>query len=670
MIKYILFILFSTQFVYGQDFYIMNSKVIRSILEKSDEEAYLVAHTQLQRKDLSDDDQFDINWVLTRYFLDRNYDSTKYYFSKVKPEQFNSSQVYLFKCLETMYYNTLVEKTKAIESILETDEKHIDDPYLASKYLKANYHLEYGEYQEFQEIFDHIYTSLKKNTNIDNTKSLYRYYNGQRFLCLRILGELRSNNISDDLKYLNLYKTNNNYTIEGKSNEELINLYDSLKLDFTAKSDSLATLLNDKLRIAYGYLFKAIHYRDLKDYKNALKNSEKATQLFQETNSRYISLGNLLTAEIFYKNGNYKKAKVLLLEGLKFEGYEVIKEKVFFKKDLYAILIKIAEKENNLIDANQYYNELNKIKDHQINSILNTNNEYLRQKLKIKDALNKKVLAEKNDKLAQNKKYTTLYFIISFFLLLGLIFLGLYSFQLKKNTSLTKEKNETLQKYNENLKTFTSVISHDLKSPLSSIINLTQLLTFNEISKEEKKTYLDMIARLSNKSIYLINELRTFYKLERGDYNTQHFTSINLHQIINETHDILYAITEKNIVIQNNIPQHTTIQGIKVLIMELFQNLIENAIKYAKEDTDILIELYLKSESNTELKIAIKDYGIGILPENILLIFNKDLQVDSSKSGLGLGLNFCKKIMEIHKGTIGCESEFDSYTEFHLTFKK
>ncbi len=169
--------------------------------------------------------------------------------------------------------------------------------------------------------------------------------------------------------------------------------------------------------------------------------------------------------------------------------------------------------------------------------------------------------------------------------------------------------------------------------------------------------------------IYLINELRAFYKMERGDYNSQHFTSINLYQTINETHDVLFAITDKNMIIENNIPHHINIQGIKVLIMELFQNLIENAIKYSKKDADIAIEIYLKSESETEIEITIKDYGIGILPKDIPLIFNKDKQIDSSKNGLGLGLNFCKKIMDTHKGKIECISEYGNYTEFNLTFK-
>ncbi|APD07697.1 hypothetical protein UJ101_02196 [Flavobacteriaceae bacterium UJ101] len=669
MLKYFLFLFFCSQLLFSQeDSYIINNKVIRSILEKSDQKAYELAKEQLKKRNLSDDDKFDCNWVLAYYFIDRNEDSVHYYFSKINFEQLNPSQSYLFKCLEHKYFNVLDEESKALEVLEEAKKYNIIDPFYLSNYLETSSHILFGEFTDFKKKYDFLKNKfvLNQEYNIDYTKSLYEYYNLGKFMCLRELGELKTENSDDYLKYLSIYKKNNlDDSLTSSDKAKLISKIKAQKLYFMAKSDSLAKTLNDKFRIGYGHLFNAIYYFNRKNYTQSLKNADSAIQILNESHSRFSALGESIKAENYYETKNYEKAKYLFTKVLN----SSLGSHNFYKKVSYNYLAKIAEKENNINNIKKYYKKLNQVNEDHLNKILNSNNEYLRQKLKIKEELNEKVLEEKNYKIQQNKKYKTVYFIFSFMLLLGLLFLGLYSYQLKMNASLTEEKNDTLQKYNENLKTFTSVISHDLKSPLSSIINLTQLLMLDEISKDEKTTYLDMITKLSNKSIYLINELRAFYKMERGDYNSQHFTSINLYQTINETHDVLFAITDKNMTIENNIPHHINIQGIKVLIMELFQNLIENAIKYSKKDADIVIEIYLKSESETAIEITIKDYGIGILPKDIPLIFNKDKQIDSSKNGLGLGLNFCKKIMDTHKGKIECISEYGNYTEFNLTFK-
>lgn len=213
-------------------------------------------------------------------------------------------------------------------------------------------------------------------------------------------------------------------------------------------------------------------------------------------------------------------------------------------------------------------------------------------------------------------------------------------------------------------------ITHELKTPLTTISLASQLLLDDSVDKDEavRGSYLRMISDETKAMQSLVDEALEIFKntritRERTDIlvNKMLSTIVEVHRLsLNECHgEVVFDLQALDDVVYGDPPH----------LANAFSNLIDNAIKYrSKEPLVISISTRNVGES---IEISFKDNGIGISPENQKLIFEPFTRVNTDNKyyvkGYGLGLNYVMHIVEYHKGTIKVESELDKGSNFIIT---
>lgn len=217
---------------------------------------------------------------------------------------------------------------------------------------------------------------------------------------------------------------------------------------------------------------------------------------------------------------------------------------------------------------------------------------------------------------------------------------------------------------------FSANVSHELKTPLTSISGYAELIKSGLV---QPKDIIPFAENIYNESVILIDLIEDIIKISRLDENKRDFSyeTINLLSLI-ET--ILPRLSmqakEKNITIETTLLSEN-IYGVVSIMQEIFYNLIQNAIKYNKQDGKIKIYMYPDGDN---IVTEISDTGIGIPKESLSRIFERFYRVDTSRSkeisGSGLGLSIVKHGVILHDGTISVDSTVDEFTKFTITLPK
>ena len=215
---------------------------------------------------------------------------------------------------------------------------------------------------------------------------------------------------------------------------------------------------------------------------------------------------------------------------------------------------------------------------------------------------------------------------------------------------------------------FSSNVSHELKTPLTSISGFSELLVNNLVEDKDKEGFYKLIYNDSKRLLSLVEDIMKISGLENaGDYDKE---VVDLREIISE---ILKGyeglIEEKNIKV--NFEGDGSLFENRTMIWELFSNLINNGLKYNKEGGRLDIKI---SEEEKNYKVLIADTGIGIPQEDLARIFERFYRVDKSRSrrvgGTGLGLSIVKHILQNIDGKVKIYSQLGQGTTFELLLKK
>ncbi|KNY27049.1 two-component system histidine kinase PnpS [Pseudobacteroides cellulosolvens] len=213
---------------------------------------------------------------------------------------------------------------------------------------------------------------------------------------------------------------------------------------------------------------------------------------------------------------------------------------------------------------------------------------------------------------------------------------------------------------------FVSNVTHELKTPLTSIRGFIETLKSGAIDdKTVAVKFLDIIDIESERLSNLINDILQLSEIE----NTMTDSDISCHNIndtFKEIYDILEGVAEKKgIKLHFEIENYITIDANKNRIKQMLINLVDNAIKYNKDNGTVTIKAIKKEGTIT---FTIKDTGIGIDEEHIPRIFERFYRVDKGRSrnmgGTGLGLSIVKHIVNLYNGSINVTSKPGSGTEF------
>lgn len=227
-----------------------------------------------------------------------------------------------------------------------------------------------------------------------------------------------------------------------------------------------------------------------------------------------------------------------------------------------------------------------------------------------------------------------------------------------------------LEELNTHKENILAILSHDLRSPLSSIIEITDYLksAIDEMEKSEVKQMLDILYQSSTDELNMLDYLLEWARIK---YASEVFSPhmIVLREKVAKIFETLNEMAAANAVsLYNEVDEHIRVFADKKMLLSILQNLVSNAIKYNKPGGSITISADIKDE---KVNVTVKDTGIGMSAEQKEKLFTPNIkklsQARKENRGAGLGLLLIKGFLERNGGNIWVESEEGKGTTFYFT---
>ena len=205
---------------------------------------------------------------------------------------------------------------------------------------------------------------------------------------------------------------------------------------------------------------------------------------------------------------------------------------------------------------------------------------------------------------------------------------------------------------------FLATLSHELRTPLTAILGWSHLLRMNKLREHEFTHALETIERNARSQSQLIDDLLDVSRIVTGKLQIE-FSTVSLSSVIEAAVESVHpALAAKEIELETLIEPGVRVQGDANRLQQIFWNLFTNAIKFTPRGGHITITT---ARHDSEIRVKVKDTGIGITPEFLPYIFDRFRQADGSttraQGGLGLGLAIVRHLVELHHGKIEVESD-------------
>lgn len=234
-----------------------------------------------------------------------------------------------------------------------------------------------------------------------------------------------------------------------------------------------------------------------------------------------------------------------------------------------------------------------------------------------------------------------------------------------KMTIKLKNMADNSNKEKKYLATTLSDISHQLKTPLTSLFVFNEILKQDNLDSKTRKEILEKSEKQLERIKWLITSLLKMSQLDSGSITLQK-DKVNLQKLINESCEpFLISLDLKNVKLQINIDKKAFIICDKNWTIEAISNIVKNALEHVKENGTITIQ---SITNPIYLKLEIIDDGEGIKAEEINHIFERFYHGNKNKDSIGIGLNMSKMIIEKQKGHIEVESKLNKGTKFSIYF--
>lgn len=406
-------------------------------------------------------------------------------------------------------------------------------------------------------------------------------------------------------------------------------------LEYYFQSEKISQKKGDKLVLATVYQNIGVIHLDKKDFKKSQGFFQKSLTIREEIEDLdgiaecYINLGLINVG-----NENLDLAKDYFEKGLELSQKICAKNKIaeFSKK-----LADIYERKSEFSTSISYYKKYIELKK----EILNTESTKQIAEMQTKYETEKKereneIYKLKNVELAKKNKL-----ILS----------------QKDELNKTYEKLKKLNHFKENL---TEMIIHDLKNPLNSVIGLSD--------SETTERNFRLINQSGRQMLNLVMNMLEVQKFEDSKIKLNLKNAAIYETVENALISVNLLIEMKNLEVQNLVNQGIFGLIDTELIERVFVNLLTNAIKFSRKNEQIFIDC---KQENGSLRISVTDKGSGIPEEQIPIIFEKYGQAKAENLGkirsTGLGLTFCKLVVEAHKGIIEVVSKLNESTTFWFT---
>lgn len=218
-----------------------------------------------------------------------------------------------------------------------------------------------------------------------------------------------------------------------------------------------------------------------------------------------------------------------------------------------------------------------------------------------------------------------------------------------------------------NRQEFTANVSHELKTPLQTIIGSAELLENGLVKPEDTGRFIGNIRKEASRLVSLINDIIRLSQLdEKSEIPTE---NVNLEEVAQEVFEVIYPLAKKRNITLLLDTQPCCIDGVRRYIYEIIYNLCDNAIRYNKDGGEV--KVHIKNQVDNTL-LEVSDTGIGIAPEHHARIFERFYRVDKSHSketgGTGLGLSIVKHAVNFHNGKLSFDSVEGKGTSVKILF--
>lgn len=244
--------------------------------------------------------------------------------------------------------------------------------------------------------------------------------------------------------------------------------------------------------------------------------------------------------------------------------------------------------------------------------------------------------------------------------------------ELKPFVNALTEQRKKENELNKQKKQFTANLSHELKTPLTSIAGYAELIETGIAKEEDVKPFASTIRKQALRLVSVSEDIIRLSQLEENDDSaTISFSSVDVYDIAEKCVKALSVNAELKGITVTLTGESTFIKGNSSLLEEMIYNLIDNAIRYNRENGSISVAV---TDNENETVVSVKDTGIGIDEKYQERVFERFFRVDKSRSketgGTGLGLAIVKHIAKIHGADIEIQSKIGEGTQISVHFTK
>jgi signal transduction histidine kinase len=491
----------------------------------------------------------------------------------------------------------------------------------------------------------YIYNELKK------PEKAIEFY--QRSL---IILEEQNNQQGMEASYLNLGVLNDKTGTIDKTRKN----YEE-SLDVTRKINS-ASLISV-------YTNLGILYLNIQDYTQSEAFLDKAFFKARETgNLEFVATAQISLGSVYFKTGRKPDAYRAIEKGIE------LAQKLGLRKltmEAYAELAKVSMSLNQPVLAYNFLEIYSRLKDsiynEQIKNQANTVDgrfEIGRQQLESENLLRENLQQSLRLERDQNSRIALISVLVVIIILL-VIFFKRYYFKAKSATNL-QETNQLIEDQKAELEQliltkdrFLSIIAHDLKNPFTSLLGFADLAytEFDEITDQEKRSYLGIIRQSSQHIYSLLENLLTWSRAQSGriDFNPE---SVNLLEIVDSSIDLVRTSAEnKQISLFTDFTKEVIVKADKNMLSTVLRNLLSNAIKFTPNGGSVTVSCTIQ---NGKANLNVSDTGIGLDQDELSRLFKIDGNLKNpgtnNETGTGLGLILCQEFMSIHKSKITAQS--------------
>lgn len=448
---------------------------------------------------------------------------------------------------------------------------------------------------------------------------------------------------------------------------------------YNTRALSIAREIYDSLTVSITLLNIGDNYTKKKQPEKALGYLEASLHISEKIrDDEGVVWSNNLIAETYYQSRQYKKsidyATVGLLQAKKLGSNELAKDAYHA---LYAGYKEIGDFEKALEARNgeiALKDSLYNLDKDKAFKGLQSDYDLEKQQHQI-DLLNKDKLLQQSE-IARDR--------ILHYLFIGLaILLGIWAFILVRSNyhkhrfnKLLKVQNEEIVMQNKQLEELNaikdkllSIIGHDLRSPISSLKGLVDLLKNSTLTEQQIRHFSNLMSTSLVSTSHLLDNLLFWAKSQMEGIHVN-ARSFDLQPVVRQNRDLVKGRAEEKgvLLVTEEAGMPLMVYADEIMVDMVIRNLVENAIKFSRSGDTVNISAHMKSHLAT---ITIQDTGLGIQPEDHAKIFNRSISYTTSgtsrEKGSGLGLSLCKELVEKNGGRIWFESEPGKGTFFAFT---